>query len=550
MALALGSAGVVAQPADRIHGDGFELAFNVPESEAEAVRFLAQATMGARRADAADVLALGIDAWISREMTRSPTLTWPLMQQAFPCAAIRSCGRNERMDVWYWAAIGGQDQLRQRVAWALSQIFVVSDFSGPLEIDGDALAHYQDVLIRGAFKPYRELIEDVSLSPQMAIYLTMLYNQRADPTRNIRPDENFAREIMQLFSIGLWQLNADGSFRVDTTGQRLPTYDQDDVRAMARVFTGWAWADSGWYGPVQTWHLPLRIYRDDPPDSPDDVFGSFHDFLPKRYLGLDVPGQLTGEEDLRRALDRIANHPNTAPFISRQLIQKLVTSNPTPAYVARVVARWQATGGNLGEVVRAILSDVEARNGHRDPATRDSFGRLREPILRQTRLMRAFSARTPQGRPFSDWNPEGNWGQAPFRSPTVFYFYRPDYAPPGPVATGGRVAPEFQLMTESWIAQITTSIHYAVQFGGRVGNSSPDDHYVFDFGEEAVHRSNPAALVDHLDVKLMGGAMSPAMRQILIQHVGNVPMSMDDGYRRVRDAVLLVSSSPEYAIQR
>jgi len=541
-----------AQAQDVIFRDSFETRFAFPNSDGEAIRFLTQATMGPRRAEAPPLRTLGYNSWIDQQIALPPTLTWTLMQQGFPgCAGQQNCGRNERMDVWYWAALGGQDQLRQRMAWSLSQIFVTSDFGGPLEIDGDVLTRYNDLLIRGAFKPFRELLQDVTLAPQMAHYLTMFKNQRPDVIQNIRPDENFAREIMQLFSIGLWELNANGSFRLDGGGNRIPTYNQNDIRNLARVFTGWNWAGSTqWDWGPQDWTRPIEIYRDSPANSPDDAFGSFHDFQPKTYLGLSVPGNLTGEEDLRRALDRLASHPNTAPFISRQLIQRMVTSNPTPGYISRVVERWNASGGNLGEVARAILTDVEARNGHLDPATRNIFGRLREPMLRETALMRGFRGRAPGNRPFSDWNPESDYFQAPFRSPTVFYFYRPDYSPPGPVASANYFAPEFQITTESWIASTTSRIHSQAHGGGRVGNSNPTDYVVYDFNEEAAFRNDPTALVEHLNVKLLGGQMSDAMRALLVAHAGNVPSNIDDGYRRVRSTMALILSSTDFAIQR
>ena len=271
------------------------------------------------------------------------------------------------MEKWFDNTLNGSDQLRQRVAWALSQIFVVSQV-GALQNLPNATADFYDMLARDAFGDYRKLLEDVTLHPAMGVYLSMLGNQKAVAGTNLRPDENYAREVMQLMSIGLVELNIDGSVKLDGGGQPVPTYDQSIIEGFARVFTGWNWSCQSTlpnctFTNVRPQLAPVAGYNQ---VLPMKLFAAQHETGTKKLLsGLTLPAGQTGEKDLQDALDNIAAHPNVAPFLSKQLIQKLVTSNPSAAYVQRVAQVFNNDGtgrrGNLGAVVRAILMDAEAR---------------------------------------------------------------------------------------------------------------------------------------------------------------------------------------------
>ena len=455
-----------------------------------------------------------------------------------------SPNRSQLPRIFWEFATENDDQLRQRVAFALSEILVVSDRSGALGNHPQGLATYYDLLVRGAFGSYRELVEDVTKSPAMGVYLSHLRNQKGDPANNIRPDENYARELMQLFTIGLVELNADGTPRLDGGGQEIPTYGQTDIEELSRVLTGWTYAGSAQFrwGPSNF-------------DGPMEAWPEFHDDGAKTILGGTVlPAGLSPEDDLDAALDAICAHANVAPFVSTRLIQRLVTSNPPPAYVARIAAVFEDDGegrrGQLGAVVRAILMDDEARRGHVDAPT--TFGKLREPIVRMAGIWRAFDARAETGS-FRYWNPQNDFAQAALRSPSVFNFFYPTYAPAGEVADAGLVAPEFQITTHT---SITTA---ANEYRDRIFRAYPgfpsanQDTVTLQLMPEAAMAEDPGALLDHLEPLLMGAPMSAGMRSALVTHLENVPMEVNnypDGMRRVADAIYLIVTSPEGSLQR
>ena len=360
----------------------------VPASDADAARFLAQATFGATSADIARLRQVGYSQWLDEQLDEArtpPTLILPRLQQAvangFPVADLRP---QHRRNEWLWQAANGRDQLRMRVAFALSEIFVVSDRD---VADSNQtiyrIADYQDTLARGAFGSYRTLLENVSLHPAMGYFLSHVGNRKADPARNITPDENYGREVMQLFSIGLVERNRDFSPKLDASGQTTPTYDEKVVSAMARVFTGWTYAgqtDAQYGRGNNTSYAPMECHP------------TFHDDQPKTiFNGIVIHNGSDCVADLAAALDALGNHANTAPFISRQLIQRFVTSNPSPGYIQRVASAWAGNNGNLGKVLKAILLDSEARTA---PAQNDaSYGKPREPLLRIAQFWRAYEAK-------------------------------------------------------------------------------------------------------------------------------------------------------------
>ncbi len=509
---------------------------DVPESDADASRFLMQSTFGPRRSDIALVNANGFTGWLEWQRIVPISLERPALEAQ---DAVGDVYQQHRVYSWWRNSVRGHDQLRQRMAFALSQIFVVSDVAGSLGGDPVGMAEYYDILVRNGLGNYRQLLEEVTLSPVMGRYLSMLGNEKADPVHNIRPDENYAREVMQLFTIGLYELNQDGTRQLDGDDLPIPTYDQADIENFARVFTGWTFADA------TNWHWPQSNYR------PMEPWLAYHDTDSKTLLnGLVLPSNQTPAEDLEAALDNLFLHQNVGPFIGRLLIQRLVTSNPSPEYIGRVAAVFADDGsgerGDLFEVAKAILLDDEARHGHTDDPV--NFGKLKEPLLRQTALWRAFDAYSTIGTYQDGW-PDGPWGQAPLRSGSVFNFYSPFYRPPGEMLDNGLYGPEFQITTHTLITSGTNRLHDLVLWLNDSNTGIDSDDVVIHTAYERGLANDPAALVDHLDLLMMGGQMSDWMRDVVIDRATHVSMA-DGGYDRVTEAIYLVATSPEGAVQR
>ena len=541
-----------------------------PNNDAEAARFLAQATFGPTLADIARLRQIGYEAWLDEQFNMPASYELQYLDAMGP-DAVYEMMREARMEAWFLHALGGvdpfvpaivhRDQLRQRVAFALSEIMVVSDDSDALGNAPYGLSSYYDVLARNAFGNYRQLLEEVTLHPVMGVYLSMLGNQKPDPARNIRPDENYAREVLQLFSIGLVRLNPDGTRMLDGQGQPIPTYDQFTVKGFAHVFTGWNFNGCAALDEFEGCYF--YDFADPAWRTPMEFQAAFHAAAGTKQL-LDYPrvalpgGVLaaggTASNDLKAALDNIFNHPNVGPFIARQLIQRLVTSNPSPAYVERVAAAFDHSRrpglpldrrGDLKAVVKAILLDPEARVPTRQPP---SFGKVREPILRLTHLWRALDARTQTGR-MSEWYPEYYLGQAPLRAPSVFNFFSPSYKPTGELSDLGLFAPELQLATDFRLPLTNDALGDEV-FWYYIGNPQvgPNDISV-DLSRDAALAANPGALLDRYNTLFMSGQMSSRMRQILLAHLNATPNG-HGGRDRVQEALYLIANSPEYTVQK
>ncbi len=542
----------------------------------DAARFLMQATFGptAKSIDALMDMDNDYEAWIDAQMALPQTDHLPLLEDRFVEIGLAYAPLNEdaaegwlrdlqRSDIWWESAIWGKDQLRQRVAYALSQILVISNASDALFNDSRGIANYHDMLAEHAFGNFRDLLESVTLNPMMGQYLSMLRNEKANPALNIRPDENYAREIMQLFSIGLVELNLDGSVQLDGNGDPIPTYDQDDIKELARVFTGWT------YGLANLWWdfidggfaeiIPMKAFPD------------FHDTAAKTVLGVDIDAGQTPAQDIDSAMDILFAHPNIGPFISKQLIQRLVTSNPSPAYIARVATVFNDNGngvkGDLGAVIKAILLDDEARQGQLTAP--DTFGKLKEPVLKISALWRAFKAQGVRVREHdgtfsknrlryrgSEWA----YGQRPYGSPSVFNFYRPDYSHPGAIKDDGLYAPEFQIHTES---QLIMGANYmgATIFWRDAQDPTAQTEYaesewdlysprLYLAAEKAI-ADTPSQLLDRINLLLMAGDMSMAMYDEILSYLNAQPTGVEWARQAmVYDALYLVSVSPEFAVQR
>jgi len=506
-------------------------------SPEKAARFLTQASFGADSASISNLADIGYDAWLEQQFSTPTTLHYPLVTEYPNDEELR---QKHRYEVWWRTAITADDQLRQRVAFALSQIFVVSDKSA-LGQTPYGLANYYDILVRNAFGNYRELLEEVTLSPIMGIYLSMLGNEKPNEELNIRPDENYAREVMQLFSIGLVKLNLDGSQQLDANNDLINTYDQDVIKGFAHVFTGWHSADNpSWYQQRLNVIAPMKAFED------------FHDTGEKQLLDdFIIPAGGTAQSDLNAALDNIFNHQNVGPFISYQLIQRLVTSNPSPAYIERVASVFNDNGngtrGDLKAVVKAILTDDEAIS---DTGLQDlNFGKLKEPLLRFTQLWRAFHASSESGKYWFDFS-DYLTGQAPLSAPSVFNFYSPSYSPAGELSDANLVAPEFQILNETYITHTLNMLAISTYAGYQGVQLEPgnEDRILIDISTELAMANNPTELVEHLNLLLLSGQMDDTMKIELITATEAIPES--ESYLRVLNTLYLTLASPKYAIQK
>ncbi|HWP18559.1 MAG TPA: DUF1800 domain-containing protein [Burkholderiaceae bacterium] len=553
---------------------GLEPASDVPASRQEAARFLTQATFGPTDRDVDVVMSLGYRGWIEDQFRRgggaAHRSAWEQADAQIKATNANSgAGQREVLDSFWTRAVRGDDQLRQRVAFALSQIFVVSMQDGSVSGHPRGVAGYLDMLAEHGFGNYRDLLEAVTRHPMMGLYLSHLRNQKEDARTGRVPDQNYAREVMQLFSIGLNQLRPDGSPVLDAAGRPVDTYTSDDIIGLSHVFTGLSWYsdrtdDACFYGSSSCQHAD-RSWRG------MRGYAKFHSTSEKRFLGRTVPqGTTDPDASLRAALDTLFHHPNVGPFIGKQLIQRLVTSNPSPAYVQRVAAAFNNNGagvrGDMKAVIRAILLDPEARSAStaRDPA----FGKLREPVLRLTAFLRAFGATSDSGRYLigTTDDPATSLGQSAMRAPSVFNFYRPGYVPPGTdLAALGMVAPEMQITHETSVAGYANYMLNAVRNGvGQNGldHKAPRRDVQPDFRADLPFAERPAELVERMNQRLLYGQMTEGLRNEIRQAVESVVVPALNAtrsnqaqidaakLRRVQMAAFLTLVSPEFVVQK
>ncbi len=622
------------EPDDIIFGQragNFENAnADTPANDHQAARFLTQATFGPTLSDMNVVKSIGYTAWINLQIALAPTLHRVELEnlviaqlQSGTVSATQA--RGARMERWFASAIGGSDQLRQRMAFALSQILVVSDV-GPLLKEPLSVAEYSDILTRHSFGRYQDLLSDVTYTPMMGRYLTALRNQKTDWTlvgsvltpSLVSPDENFAREIMQLFSIGLIRRNRDFS-PVLSGGIPVSTYTQDIITQTARAFTGLTYSCSAPvnYGAFTLSHncgctgiacnFSTTAFFSTPPRRPGtggettpllhpDIYRPMmcnpryadtgrSQTAANNYAVLLAPNNIksiiggvtippspvacysttpaadqqacvnycTGQVDT--VVSTLANHPNVAPFMARQLIQRFVSSNPSAAYIDRVAAVFENDGrnirGNLGAVIRAILLDTEARSN----TPTNNFGKLREPLLRLTAIWRAFDAQLSSSGTLGVSAIETAFVQRPLGASSVFNFYEPDFQQPGEIANAGLFSPELQIVDESTAISAADAL-YTFVFSGYNTNpaastpfTTPNNRaYLPPEAIDQLPESN-SAMLDALNTRLLAGQMLPQTRTTLMTLL-DVGMATADKRRRALSAIHLIAMSPEFAVQR
>jgi uncharacterized protein (DUF1800 family) len=509
---------------------------------------LMQATYGAKPGEVEAMQQLpSLRSWLDQQMAMAPSshlakfdqLVAQLEpdQQPQPGLVVESLVEQ---------AVTAPDQLRQRVVFALSELFVISARDADVRNFPEGMASYLDILGQHAFGNFRELLEAITLAPSMGVYLDMAGSSKSIPELGRNPNENYAREILQLFTIGLYELWPDGTLELDAQNQPIPTYDQEVVKAMARAFTGWTFGGQN-QNNLGRFFRPQRNYR-----IPMEPWAYYHDTAAKVLLdGATLPAGQGARDDLEQSLDVIFHHPNVGPFICRSLIQRLVTSNPTPAYVYRCAQVFADNGigqrGDLATVVRAILLDYEARAA--TIAARQDAGHLREPVVRFLGLLRAVDGEPRAGR-WRILNALGGQnglsvGQVPLSAPTVFNFFEPGYALPGEVAQAGLVSPEFQITTET---TIITAANFTQQLLGAGGRNGPLRFDLTPF--ESPQVTTDAQLLDRVDLLLFGGAMSDGTRAILLTALADPGFPHTSADARVMTLLWLASITPESTVQK
>ncbi len=567
----------------------------VLEAKIRAAQFLTRATFGPTQAEidelASDVEQIGapaaFEAWVDRQFLVPASQHHELARQmilddGFDLVDAAVNPGAYREFAWWHIALTGEDQLRQRMAWALYQIAPVNtDVPGANQRRLDAsgqpaylgLSNYYDMLVRNAFGNYRDLLLDITLHPVMGVFLSHAQNPKGVPEIGQFPDENFAREIMQLFSIGLYELDSGG--RIKVTGKdKLPkeTYDNFTIEAMARVFTGLSFA-----------RIPRFDSRGRNYHEPMQMFDAYHDTDSKRIVsGVVLPANQSGMQDIENAIDTVVAHPNVGPFIARLLIQRFVKSNPTSVYIRSVADAFADNGfgvrGDMRAVIKAVLLHPEALDslgikaerklpGLIVTATDTENSRLREPILRYASFLRAFnvSSTYQQGARY----PSGLLGmsgvmaqslQSPYKVPSVFSFYDPDYAPAGPVQSyaaakkipGGILsAPEFEIMTPAAIPALNNLFYRDITAGGHdefYTDAATGQRLPFRISVDFTAQQSAAGvdeLTQQLNILLCRGAMSDATREVIASEVREGIWNKVD---RAKASVLMTVTAPDCAV--
>jgi len=551
--------------------DGFAIQNDTQLKDAS--RFLAQCTFGADMATIRMVAAMGKEAWLKEQFRLPATLTTPeLLIQGPLYGDLEELEGNGFHTVHNWNTawstnnLTAPDLLRQRIGFALSQLMVINNRTDFFNDVGVASSNYYDLLLNNAFGNYEKLLMDVTRSSSMGTFLSHLNNPKADPINNIHPDENYAREIMQLFSIGLWELNSNGTRKYDNNGQFIPTYTNAEIKEFAQVFTGLGdGSGDGIFGEV----FFETDYKRSLVMLPMKMYDAYHDTSEKHLLnGVVLPAGQSGDKDLEQTIRHLSTHPNTAPFISKSLIKMLTTSNPSPAYVQRVASVFNPSiPNNMQTVLTAILLDPEARSC--GPSTNARYGKLREPMVRYMNYAKAFSmTANPNGDyPYMFECLQPNTGQAPLQSPSVFNFFLPDYSPQGPINQQYMVAPEFQILNATnavgllnEVNKLTVNQQYLEEYcieeaeEGEIFEPTPAEefaesyelfsNYRMDYSEVLSLANDSDAFINYLDILLANGLLTAPTKAIIKQAISQLSEPMD----KLRMATYLIMISPDYAI--
>ena len=549
----------VAIPESTINGSGLDA------KKMEASRFLTQATLGADIRSINEVAEMGIERWLDDQFKKTPANYQQLVSDVFQITNQWRLNHGDDstdldtranwshfMYAWWENNMFNDDLLRQRVALALSEILVTS-FETDLGVMGEGMASYYDIFSENAFGNYKDILTKVSYHPAMGYYLSHLNNPKNIDSENIHPDENYAREIMQLFTIGLYELNNDGSKKTDLNGNYIPTYDNDDIKEMAKIFTGlgpgaivpneWVTEPDFGYGILITdMTKPMKMYPE------------WHEPGQKTLLNnYIIPAGNSGDKDIELAINHLFNHPNVGPFICKQLIQRLIKSNPSSQYIDRIASIFNNNGngqrGDLKAVIKAMLLDPEARTCEaiNDPAN----GKLKEPLLRYTQFSRAIEKDHAYG---NYWNIGYTFwretGQMVMSSPSVFNFFLPYYQPIGPLADAGLIGPEFQIHNTRTSVGFMNNVYYWTRWGVLFENWLKDNPHVYtDYYKLQPMARNPEVLLNYFDILFTYGMLTDETRNIIKETCLDV-INGDFKETRAAIATYLLLISPDFNIEK
>ncbi|KTF17540.1 DUF1800 domain-containing protein [Pseudoalteromonas sp. H103] len=505
-------------------------------SDYSAARLLHQGSMGPTLAEIQSAKGLSEQQWLDKQIALPVNYHRDYLVKLDGEDGFRYINR---IDAWWKGVMQSDDQLRQRVAFALSEILVVSDENSGLSAQPEGMITYYDLLLKHAFGNYRDLLEDVTLSPIMGTYLSHLGNEKADEALNIRPDENYAREVMQLFTIGLEELNLDGSAKLDAQGNTIATYGQTQIEGFARVFTGWTFAGS------ETFKRKSRDYI-----NPMQAFSEYHSSEQKNLLNDEIIPQGYGpEESLKIALDNLFNHDNVAPFISKQLIQRLITSNPTPQYVERVASVFNDNGagvrGDLSAVIKAIYLDDEARHFG---SVLSYQGKIKEPILKTVQFWRNLDAKSLEGY-YKTWNLVDSYGQGPLQSASVFNFFRPDYQT-ATLRSESLVAPELQIANDATLIGTMNAIFSTLVWSTAEAHSDLNSSRIYVYIQNDMNylqQQGISELLAQYNTLYFAGSMSDNTRQALLDL--DAYFNEEQYRERVSYLLYMIAISPEFNVQ-
>lgn len=520
----------------------------------DASRFLAQASFGADFSTIQMTAAMGYEAWLEEQFSL-PQIS--MLTEMIQHGTLYGDGPSSDLGdivspffrtAWTTNNLTTPDLLRQRIAFILSQIFVINDGSDLFFDFGQVVGGYYDLLAAHAFDNYQNLLTNVTLSPAMGLFLSHYSNPKEDLSQNIHPDENYAREIMQLFSIGLWELNQDGTRKYDDQGQFIPTYTNADIKEFAQVFTGLSdGAANGEFGSIEenenlieTLLTPMKMYQD------------FHDTSEKHLLnGTVLAANQAGMQDITQAIEHLGTHDNAAPFICKSLIKFLTTSNPSPNYVQDVATVFNpAAPNNFQAVISTILLHPEARNCN--ISNTYTFGKLREPIVRYLNFLKAFQISPNENNDFVNelFCFGQSTGQAPLNAPSVFNFFLPEYQPQGPIGQNYLTAPEFQIFNSTNCIGLINDVDLrAVQQNYLVDVceedfDETDETYVMDYSSVLALVDNSAEFVEHLNIILVNGLLEDGTKTIIIDAIEQ----LSEPGEKLKMALYLILISPDYAI--
>jgi uncharacterized protein (DUF1800 family) len=524
-------------------------------------RLMRQATLGVNFNDMKEFVKMTPEKWIDEQFkVPSPNMLEKMLEIRKEARAYAaSLGYDSKEDTvvirsedfymaWWNHSLKNKDYLNQRMAYVMSQIFVISSMSDVISEHAYGMASFQDMLVRQVTGNFKNLLLEITLHPSMGMYLSHFNNSKTIPERNIHPDENYAREIMQLFTIGLHQLNIDGSLKRDSLGNPIPTYTQKDIKELAKVFTGLSAGRAGQFSNPNT---PVKFgfdrYQTDF-SVPMAMYEDWHEYGGKSFLGLYIPSGQKGMKDIEMAVEHIFRHPNVGPFIGKQLIQKLVTSNPSPAYIKKVAETFNDNGkgvrGDMAAVFKAILLHPEARSC--ESLQSPTQGKLQEPLVRFLERARNYKViPDANNKIFTDggsarWNFDQNYMQAP----SVFNFYQPNYSPNGVLRNNNLLGPEFQMHNSTSSLRWANSVmgpDWLINYYGRIQR---EGFYELDISDLGIYANDPEALLNQLDKRFTRGQLTSRTRK-LIKY--NIDRNLNTK-NRINSAIGILLLSPEYNI--